>query len=180
MPRMRTSPYSLSANFALKLSEKGSEQRSEHGFGQYSGAKTGRKVPFGCLMRPRPGHLRDFSDSFLTAFSEVYSKRVLCSPEACVLQKLLFPPHALQKLLRLREKLVEKPRDKVDGIECDPYGGTHSGEETMEPIAEAPKTSTSRGRWVRCPTGAELLSAARMVASRYFISVLIMLFTTSG
>src|SRR3954452_23559613 len=60
-----------SANFVLKLSEKGFEQRSEHGFGRYSGAKTGRKMPFGCLMRPRPGHLRDFSDSFLTGFSEV-------------------------------------------------------------------------------------------------------------
>jgi hypothetical protein len=46
-----------SQNSVKKLSEKGSEQRSEHGFGGYSGAKTGRKMPFGCLMRPRPGHL---------------------------------------------------------------------------------------------------------------------------
>src|SRR5215208_3150457 len=54
----------------MKLSEKGSEQRSEHGFGLYSGAKTGRRMPFGCLMRPRPGHLRDFSDSFRAKFAE--------------------------------------------------------------------------------------------------------------
>src|SRR5215217_4839583 len=54
----------------MKLSEKGSEQRSEHGFGLYSGATTGRKMPFGCLMRPRPGHLRDFSDSFKAKFAE--------------------------------------------------------------------------------------------------------------
>jgi hypothetical protein len=36
----------------------------------------GRKMPFGCLMRPRPGHLRDFSDSFSRHFGE-YS---LCPP----------------------------------------------------------------------------------------------------
>src|SRR3954469_14714374 len=67
-----------SENAVWKLSEKGSEQGSEHGFGLYSGAKTGRKIPFGCLMRPRPGHLRDFSDSFWAKFAELPFHAVGC------------------------------------------------------------------------------------------------------
>jgi hypothetical protein len=51
---------------ALKLSEKGFEQRSERGFGQCSGVETGRPVLLRCLLRPRFGHLRDFSDSFIS------------------------------------------------------------------------------------------------------------------
>src|SRR5215217_5400884 len=66
MPSRRTSE-----NAVKKLSEKGYEQRSEHGFGRYSGAKTGRKMSFGCLMRPRPEHLRDFSDSFKAKFTRI-------------------------------------------------------------------------------------------------------------
>src|SRR5215213_7480784 len=61
-----------SANLAMKLSVKGFEQSSERALGRYTGTKTGRKMPLGCLMRPRPGHLRDFSESFLTEFSEVH------------------------------------------------------------------------------------------------------------
>ncbi len=52
-------------NFRLKLSEKGSEQRSERRLGRYTGAKTGRIAPLRCRERPRFTHLRDFSDSFL-------------------------------------------------------------------------------------------------------------------
>src|SRR5215218_2492667 len=51
-------------NFALKLSEKGYEQRSERGFGLYIGAQTCRTLPLRCPGRPRLTHLRDFSDSF--------------------------------------------------------------------------------------------------------------------
>src|SRR5215218_8425632 len=58
-------------DFRLKLSEKGCEQRSERGFGRYRGAETGRTVPLRCPGRPRLTHLRDFSDSFITEFSEV-------------------------------------------------------------------------------------------------------------
>jgi hypothetical protein len=67
-----------SANFALKLSEKGFEQRSERGFGRYIGAKAGRIVPLGHPGRPRLSPLRDFSDSFFTEFSEVRMAPVLC------------------------------------------------------------------------------------------------------
>src|SRR5918995_7237328 len=70
-----------SANFALKLSEKGYEQCSERRFGRCSGAKTGRMVPFGWLLRLSFGYLRDFSDSFLTEFSEV--RQEVCSDAAC-------------------------------------------------------------------------------------------------
>jgi hypothetical protein len=54
----------------LKLSEKGFEQRSERGFGRCSGVETSRTVPLRCLLRPRFGHLRDFSDSFRAKFAE--------------------------------------------------------------------------------------------------------------
>ena len=60
-----------SATFALKLSEKGYEQRSECGFGRYIGAKTGPIVPLLCPGRPRLTHLRDFSDSFMAKFAEL-------------------------------------------------------------------------------------------------------------
>jgi len=58
-----------SANFAMKLSEKGFEQRSERGFGRCSGVETGRTVPLRCLLGPRFGHLRDFSDSLRVKFA---------------------------------------------------------------------------------------------------------------
>ena len=41
---LRTSPFGHSRKFALKVSEKGYEQRYERGFGRYTEAKTGRKV----------------------------------------------------------------------------------------------------------------------------------------
>src|SRR5215217_379196 len=66
-------------DFRLKLSEKGCEQRSERGFGRYRGAETGRTVPLRCPGRPRLTHLRDFSDSFLTEFSEVREVDILRS-----------------------------------------------------------------------------------------------------
>src|SRR5215203_1597825 len=47
-----------------KLSEKGSERGFEHRFGQYTNAKTARKVPFRCPVRLRCRGVRDFSDSF--------------------------------------------------------------------------------------------------------------------
>src|SRR5918993_4679415 len=60
---------------ALKLSEKGFERRSEHGFGLYIGIKTGRTVWCRCSERLRFWCLQDFSDSFITEFSEVGSWR---------------------------------------------------------------------------------------------------------
>jgi hypothetical protein len=60
-----------SENSVKKLSEKGYEQGSERGFGPCSGTKTGRTVPFGCLLRPDFGCLRDFSDSFNAKFAEL-------------------------------------------------------------------------------------------------------------
>jgi hypothetical protein len=66
-----------SPNFAVKLSEKGFEQRSEGGFGRYIGAETGRIVALRCPGRPRLTHLRDFSDSFVTAFCEVRGSKKL-------------------------------------------------------------------------------------------------------
>ena len=48
---------------ALKLSEKGSEQRSEGGFGRYEEAEMGRKEPSGRSVGLRHGHRQDFSDS---------------------------------------------------------------------------------------------------------------------
>ena len=48
----------------MKLSEKGYERRSEHEFGRYIGAKTGRTVRCRCSVRLRFGCLQDFSDSF--------------------------------------------------------------------------------------------------------------------
>jgi hypothetical protein len=44
------------------------------------GAKTGRTGRFWCFVGSRFGHLRDFSDSFLTAFSEV-GQRTACPAE---------------------------------------------------------------------------------------------------
>ena len=63
---MHLSAWKVSCRkFALKLSEKGFEQRSERGFGQPTEAKTGRIVLLRCCERPRFTHLRDFSDGFL-------------------------------------------------------------------------------------------------------------------
>jgi hypothetical protein len=56
------------ANFALKLSEKGFERRSECGFGRYIGAQTCRIVAASVPLGPRLSPLRDFSDSFFTEF----------------------------------------------------------------------------------------------------------------
>jgi hypothetical protein len=53
-----------SQNCVQKLSEKGVERRSEHGFVRYIGAKTGRTVHCRCSVRLRFGCLQDFSDSF--------------------------------------------------------------------------------------------------------------------
>src|SRR5215204_2523180 len=53
-----------SDNSDMKLSEKGFERRSEHGFGLYIGAKTGRTVRCRCSEQLRFGCLQDFSDSF--------------------------------------------------------------------------------------------------------------------
>ena len=47
----------------LKLSEKGSERSFDRRFGQYTNAKTARKVPFRCLIRLRFRGVEDFSDS---------------------------------------------------------------------------------------------------------------------
>jgi hypothetical protein len=71
--RLRSTQEASPANFALKLSEKGYEQRSERGFGRYIGAETGRTVPLRCPGRPRLTRLRDFSDSFFTEFCEVHA-----------------------------------------------------------------------------------------------------------
>src|ERR687894_2436972 len=70
-------------NFVLKLSEKGSEQRSERGFGRYIGAETGRIVPLRCPGRPRLSHLRTFSDSF---FAGLW-------PSGCVANRVGQPFH---------------------------------------------------------------------------------------
>ena len=55
-----------SANFALKLSEKGSEQRTEGGFGRYEEVEMVRKEPSRRSVGLRYGHLQDFSDSLLS------------------------------------------------------------------------------------------------------------------
>src|SRR5215208_7011845 len=47
-----------------KLSEKGSERGFDRRFGQYTNAKTARKVSFRCPVRLRCRGVRDFSDSF--------------------------------------------------------------------------------------------------------------------
>jgi hypothetical protein len=57
-----------SANFAMRLSEKGSEQRSEGGFGRYEEAERGRKEPSGRSVGLRHGYQKDFSDSLITQF----------------------------------------------------------------------------------------------------------------
>src|SRR5829696_5505124 len=46
-----------------RLSEKGSEQRSEGGFRRYEDAEMGPKEPAGRSVGLRHGHLQDFSDS---------------------------------------------------------------------------------------------------------------------
>src|SRR5215216_5999919 len=61
----------IRANFALKLSEKGSEGDSEGRSGLHEAGQTGRKRGSRRSMGPRHGRLWDFSDSFLTEFSEV-------------------------------------------------------------------------------------------------------------
>src|SRR5215208_7008253 len=48
----------------LKLSEKGSERGFDRRFGQYTNAKTARKVSFRCPVRLRCRGVRGFSDSF--------------------------------------------------------------------------------------------------------------------
>src|SRR5215217_5066928 len=63
--------FHAGANFALKLSEKGFERRSERGIGRYIGAKIGRTVRCRGSVQLSFGCLQDFSDSFLTEFSEV-------------------------------------------------------------------------------------------------------------
>ena len=47
----------------MKLSEKGSEQRSEGGLGRYEEVEMGRKEPAGRSLGLCHGHLQDFSDS---------------------------------------------------------------------------------------------------------------------
>src|SRR5215204_4734056 len=47
-----------------KLSEKGSERGFDRRFGQYTNAKTARKVSFRCPVRLRCRGVRYFSDSF--------------------------------------------------------------------------------------------------------------------
>jgi hypothetical protein len=49
-----------------RLSEKGSEQRSECGFGRHEEAKMGRKLPFRCSVRLHCRLFRPFSDSLST------------------------------------------------------------------------------------------------------------------
>src|SRR5215216_7367289 len=65
--------FHAGANFALKLSEKGFERRSERGIGRYIGAKIGRTVRCRGSVQLSFGCLQDFSDSFLTEFCEVRS-----------------------------------------------------------------------------------------------------------
>src|SRR5215211_351752 len=77
---LRTSPITISPNFALKLSEKGFERRSERGIGRYIGAKIGRTVRCRGSVQLSFGCLQDFSDSFLTEFSEVRSMRRAGTP----------------------------------------------------------------------------------------------------
>ena len=55
----------------MKLSEKGFERRSERGIGRYIGTKIGRTVRCRGSVQLRFGCLQDFSDSFVTEFSEV-------------------------------------------------------------------------------------------------------------
>jgi hypothetical protein len=59
-------PNSITALYTQVRGEtvrKGSEQRSEGGFGHYEGAEIGREGHFRPPVGPRYGHLRDFSDS---------------------------------------------------------------------------------------------------------------------
>src|SRR5215204_7261351 len=60
--------YSATAEFPRislsKLSEKGSKRSFDRRFGQYTNAKTARKVPFRCPIRLCCRGVRDFSDSF--------------------------------------------------------------------------------------------------------------------
>src|SRR5918997_1983469 len=65
----------------LRLSEKGSERGFDRRFGQYTNAKTARKVPFRCPVRLRWRSVRDFSDSF----SETVRKGVRGASEASIL-----------------------------------------------------------------------------------------------
>ena len=64
-PLRRSSHKRNSANIAVKLSEKGSEQGFEGGFGRYEEAEMGRKEPSQCSLGSRHGRLRGFSDSFM-------------------------------------------------------------------------------------------------------------------
>jgi hypothetical protein len=57
-----------SANFALKLSEKGYEQHFERGIGRRKKAKMGRKAPLRCSVMLHRRLLRPFSDSLFTGF----------------------------------------------------------------------------------------------------------------
>ena len=59
----------------MKLSEKGSEGDSEGGSGQHEAGQTGRKRGSRRSMGPRHGRLWDFSDSFITEFSEDEMRR---------------------------------------------------------------------------------------------------------
>ena len=68
---LRSSSVSGSANFALKLSEKGFERRSERGIGRYIGAKIGRTVRCRCSVQLSFGCLQDFSVSFMKEFCEL-------------------------------------------------------------------------------------------------------------
>jgi hypothetical protein len=61
----------------VNLSEKGFERRSERRIGQYIGAKIGRTVRCRCSVQLRFGCLQDFSDSFVTEFYEVRTRRSL-------------------------------------------------------------------------------------------------------
>jgi hypothetical protein len=58
-----------------RLSEKGSEQRYEGGFGCHEEAEMGRKEPSGRSVGLRHGHLQDFSDS-LSPLDFIHSCRI--------------------------------------------------------------------------------------------------------
>jgi hypothetical protein len=67
---MQDAEYDLRRIPLQRLSEKGSEQRSEGGFGRYEEAEMGRNKPSGRSVGLRHGHLQDFSDSLKAKFAE--------------------------------------------------------------------------------------------------------------
>ena len=100
-------------DFALKLSEKGSEGDSEGGSGQHKVGQTGRKRSSRRSMGPRHGHLHAFSDSFLTEFSEV---RSLLAPQNTLCEGCAPPLHSLMLYSLLNEETLGKSQG--DGWIC--------------------------------------------------------------